>query len=275
MKKAYIFLDIDGTLYSQSTAEVPLTAKTAIQMARINGSKVFLCTGRSLAECGQYLDYDVDGFVFAAGTMIYIDQKRIFDHPFSKEDENLVKQIIEENDLGYAAEGQAGAYCDKKGLLSVEKYFKTEGEEEWAGKERMRLNGFYPDYYEHEDEKIYKICAYGEQNHDYAALRKSIPTRFNLTYTVNKEEIGTCVEVTDARFTKASGIQQILEHYGVDPSEAIGIGDSLNDLPMIEYCGIGVAMGNAMQELKDHADLVTTDILDDGIYNAFKLTGVI
>ena len=78
-----------------------------------------------------------------------------------------------------------------------------------------------------------------------------------------------------ASITKATGIQRILEFYGADASQAVGIGDSENDLPMIEYCGTGIAMGNAMETAKEKADWVTTDILDDGILNAFRHIGVI
>ena len=63
----YIFLDIDGTLYSSATNETPESALRAIHKARQNGHKVFLCTGRSLAEIVTYLEYDIDGYILAAG----------------------------------------------------------------------------------------------------------------------------------------------------------------------------------------------------------------
>jgi hydroxymethylpyrimidine pyrophosphatase-like HAD family hydrolase len=53
--------------------------------------------------------------------------------------------------------------------------------------------------------------------------------------------------------------------YCVDQSEIITIGDNENDISMIEYAGLGVAMGNAEQCLKDKADYVTADYLDDGV----------
>ena len=49
----------------------------------------------------------------------------------------------------------------------------------------------------------------------------------------------------------------------------------MNDMDMVEFCDLGVAMGNALPELKEVADYITTDILEDGIYNAFKYSGVI
>ena len=68
----YIFLDVDGTLYSPLAGETPQSAIEALKKARENGYKIFLCTGRSLAEAKSYLHYDVDGFIFGAGGMIYV-----------------------------------------------------------------------------------------------------------------------------------------------------------------------------------------------------------
>ena len=57
---------------------------------------------------------------------------------------------------------------------------------------------------------------------------------------------------------------------GFDPSRTIAFGDGGNDLSMILQAGIGVAMGNATPELKQHADYITTSVDDDGILNALK-----
>ena len=67
---------------------------------------------------------------------------------------------------------------------------------------------------------------------------------------------------------KARGLRQI--HYGITEQEIIAFGDAENDLEMLQYAGIGVAMGNANEELKMIADYVTTDVDDDGIWNACK-----
>jgi hydroxymethylpyrimidine pyrophosphatase-like HAD family hydrolase len=69
---------------------------------------------------------------------------------------------------------------------------------------------------------------------------------------------------------KAKGIGQVLAHYGLTPEEAIAFGDSDNDLDMLQAVQIAVAMGNACDEAKQCADYITTDVDDDGIWNALK-----
>ena len=69
---------------------------------------------------------------------------------------------------------------------------------------------------------------------------------------------------------KVVGIEKMLEHHGITKEEIIAFGDGENDLEMLAFAGVGVAMGNADEEVKEVADYVTTDIDDDGIWNACK-----
>ena len=69
---------------------------------------------------------------------------------------------------------------------------------------------------------------------------------------------------------KDHGIRKILEAHGFTREESIAFGDSDNDLEMLEFAGIGVAMGNAAESVKEVADYVTSHIDEDGIWNACK-----
>lgn len=64
---------------------------------------------------------------------------------------------------------------------------------------------------------------------------------------------------------KAVGIDKVLEYYGFDLSEAMAFGDGGNDITMLRHVGTGVAMGNASDEVKAAADIVTTSVDEDGI----------
>jgi hydroxymethylpyrimidine pyrophosphatase-like HAD family hydrolase len=67
----------------------------------------------------------------------------------------------------------------------------------------------------------------------------------------------------------------VLKYYHISTDEIMAFGDAANDISMLEYANIGIAMGNASDEVKKHADFVTTDIDDDGIYNALKYFQII
>ncbi|MCQ2969548.1 MAG: HAD hydrolase family protein [Clostridium sp.] len=75
--------------------------------------------------------------------------------------------------------------------------------------------------------------------------------------------------------TKANAIEHLLSYIGADIKDTIAFGDAKIDIPMLEYCAIGVAMGNGGDEIKEVADLITDEVEDDGLYKAFKRLGLI
>jgi 5-amino-6-(5-phospho-D-ribitylamino)uracil phosphatase len=75
----------------------------------------------------------------------------------------------------------------------------------------------------------------------------------------------TFLEVFDPASTKAIGIAQLAETLGIEQSEIVAVGDNVNDLEMILYAGLGVAMGNATEQLKEIADWTTRSNDEDGV----------
>jgi len=75
--------------------------------------------------------------------------------------------------------------------------------------------------------------------------------------------------------SKAEGMKRILAYCGLTREESMSFGDGGNDIEMIEYAGVGVAMGNASNEVKAYADYVTTNVDNEGICNALKALKVI
>lgn len=278
MSRKLIFLDIDGTLYSTKTGSIPSSAEKAIQLARKNGHKVFLCTGRALSEVQKYLNYDIDGFILGAGGMVYADGKQIYNHPIDRENVTRIKKRILKSGLGYCLEGAAGSYCSPIAYEKLLKYFSG-GETDRNKQIQLCMeNGTYPETFEAEEvDSIYKICAYGDAfDEKYKKLESLLEKPFILTLAVDHPDENLCIaEVTNKDVNKGKAIEKILEHYNEESFNAIGIGDSANDIPMFKVCGIAIAMGNGAPEAKEAADYVTTDILDDGIYNAFKYYGLI
>ena len=70
--------------------------------------------------------------------------------------------------------------------------------------------------------------------------------------------------------TKATGIKHLLEYLNIDKKDTFAFGDGHNDKEMIEFCEVGVAMGNAIEKVKKASNYITVDIDNDGIYNAMK-----
>ncbi|MBM7581559.1 Cof subfamily protein (haloacid dehalogenase superfamily) [Caldicoprobacter guelmensis] len=73
------------------------------------------------------------------------------------------------------------------------------------------------------------------------------------------------LEFTNIEATKGNAVKYLAEMYGIKPEEVIAIGDSFNDIPMLTYAGLGVAMGNAPEIVKSHADYVTYSNNENGV----------
>ena len=274
----YLFLDIDGTLYSPKLGKIPESAEEALRKARNKGHKVFLCTGRSLAEVSNYLNYAVDGFILGAGAMVYAEGKLIMDQPLAKEDVTKIKHLIASMNMGYSLEGSAGAYCNEKGYRLLEWYLSGGSDDPAERKRGCEESCTYTE--EHGDEecdRIYKMCAFHEEwNPLYPELAAKLEEPYILTKTMELAEEHFCIgEVTNREITKASGVMAVLDYYHASAEDAYAFGDSANDLPMFQACGYSVAMGNSTPETKEAADYITDDILENGIYNAFVYLNLI
>ncbi len=82
-------------------------------------------------------------------------------------------------------------------------------------------------------------------------------------------------EVSIFGIHKASAIEKVIEHLGLEKEHTYAYGDGSNDIEMLEFVQYGVAMGNAKEEVKRAANDITDRHDEDGIYNSFKKYGLI
>lgn len=272
----YIFLDIDGTLYSPKINGVPYSAMEALKKAKENGHKLFVCTGRSLSAAKLFLNLDVDGFIFSAGAVVYVHGKRVHDRAFELSDIELIRKVAEKFNLGYCLEGNAGAYYDENAYRHIYEYFSGTAKNIEEGLETMRANCYFPVEYYDQNDRVSKVCLYAEDEAVINQMKSELPEEYNCLTTLRNPRIRShCVEISYKSETKGTAAKIVCEAYGATLEDAIGIGDSSNDYEMIRDCGIGIAMGNGSDDIKAIADYITADILEDGIEKAFKHYGII
>ena len=128
---------------------------------------------------------------------------------------------------------------------------------EEMGKSAKVLKEYTPDI------RMNKFSADVLEDTDYDRIKAELGNDFDFL-----EHEGNVVECVPKGTSKATGIEWLCRYLGVPREETYAIGDSINDLDMLEYVGHGIAMGNATQPPKDVAEFVTTDIHEDGIRNA-------
>ncbi|MGB4985286.1 MAG: HAD family hydrolase [Erysipelotrichaceae bacterium] len=271
-----IFIDIDGTLYSSKISGVPESSITAISKARNNGHKVFLCTGRTLGECLSHLKIEVDGYIFSAGNVIYVNKKRIFEQPIDNDSLKNLMSLVRKYDCGLTISGDAGAYGDKKGLDILGNYLSDGSNDEEIKNKELLKNGYFTWEHYSELDQIYAVGVMSDTLDPLYEIKKEIPERFGSYITLTEQDIHVYgMDIIDKSTNKAIAVKKVVNYLNMSMADTIAIGDSSNDLEMLKECNVGIAMGNASEACKQAADYVTDNILEHGLYNALKKEGVI
>lgn len=272
MEKKVVFLDVDGTMVN-SKGIIPESAKEAVQKAKANGHKLVVCSGRSLFQVPKMLlDLGFSGIVGAAGAIVIADGKEIFHAHIDEEHRKSVTEYMNKNNITFCFQTDDGIVMteeNQRKMMDImqEKGITKEHLEQLVGKFYIQKDVWNND----REEKI----IYYEAPFPVSKVHEDLEPYFDavqLSLSGSDEYSG---EVGINGIHKATGMEIYLNHVGVTRENCIAIGDGPNDLQMMEYAGIGVAMGNAREDVKERANLVTTDIDEDGIYNAFEHLGLI
>ncbi len=268
----YIFLDIDGTLFDHKEYAIPESAYRAVDLARKAGNKVFICTGRSCCLLDHVKDISFDGVVAAAGAYVQAQDEVIYEDAIPDEELQEIMEFCVKNDVSYVLEGKKGIYMHSM----VRKYFfegegrKRPGHEFFKQKTVHGVEDYNP-----ENEIIYKFCIYTMQEEGLREVEKRYGRDYQFIRSISGEGSLICIEVMSVRNNKAKGIHKILEYYGGGMEDTVAVGDSLNDLEMIQECAVGIVMGNGNEKLKACADYITADIGEDGVYQALEHYGLL
>ncbi len=259
----YVFFDIDGTLWDDNMV-VPESTKIAIRKLRENGHKAFVCTGRAMGNVcdSQFDEIGFDGFIAACGNHIQMDGQILYENNMSYEDVKAVYDTSRQNRMPIIYEGSARQWLDREGFEgdSYISYIV----------DRLRDSSSFLDECELEEIQANKFSAWVKEDTNYDAIKEALQGRF--TFLEHGEGI---VEVVPIGTSKATGIQWLCEHLGIDKDNTYAIGDSINDLEMLKFAGHSIAMGNATPIAKEAAEYITTHIHEDGIMNALKHYGLI
>ena len=260
MRKA-VFFDIDGTLWDFYN-HIPESTVTAIRALRNNGNYAFICSGRARAyiQNPDLFAIGFDGLVAGCGTHVELDGKRIYEKFIDRELAIHTVKTVRSYGFRPILEGPEYLYMDDSDF----------GDEIYGQKLKRELGDRLLSLSDHHGEWVINklSCAtdHADRESCFAALEEYY------TYLIHNSAV---VELVPKGHTKATGIQRMCEALGIDRADTFAVGDSVNDLAMLEYAGVGIAMGNGSTEAKAAADYVTADLQEDGIYHAMLHFGLI
>lgn len=260
-KKKAVFFDIDGTLWN-SDNRIPKSAQTAIRKLRRNGHLAFLCSGRcrSYIQDPELLSLGFDGIVSGCGTMIEYGGETVFYHRIEPELAKYTVKTVRRYGFRPILEGREYLYMDEAefGQDFYGRKLKAEAGE--------RLRSISDEWGRWEISKL--SCA--TENADRETCFGALSPYYD--FMIHNEAV---VEIVPKGFHKGTGIEAVCRLLGMDLSDTIAVGDSANDLGMMQTAGTSVAMGNGSDAAKKAADYVTSSLEHDGIWNACSHLGLL
>lgn len=257
-----VAMDLDDTLLRDDWTISPRVVK-AIQKAQLQGVKMTIATGRmpiSTRPYAEQLGLDVPVITYH-GAMI--QQALSGDILFRRVIPSALAAEIVQDVAG------RGVYTQ----IYLKDRVITQELKDWSF-EYARISNVRIEEVDlsillsQEPEGVEKILLMGEEaDLDQLAplLRQTYGERVNIT-----KSKPYFLEMTDGSVNKGVALAALAEHFGINQSEVMAIGDSFNDLEMINYAGLGVAMGNARPEIQERADVITTSNEDDGVAVAIE-----
>lgn len=255
-----VAIDLDGTLLNEKKEITPRN-KAALMTAKEQGVKVVICTGRPLPAIHPFLkelnleepgDYSI---TFNGGLV----QK------------NDTGEMIEKNVLTFAQVEALIALAQSLDLpldlLAEETVYNvatSEGNQSLYSTMNPLLTHVPTKLEEVQENLVYNKAVIGFEQTFLDAQIQKIPAEIREAFEVIKSR-DMLLEFMPKGVTKAYGLSLLVRDLGLKQSEVMSIGDEENDLSMIEYAGIGVAMANAVDLIKDAADIVTASNEEDGV----------
>ncbi|MCM3151700.1 Cof-type HAD-IIB family hydrolase [Priestia sp. YIM B13446] len=233
-----IALDMDGTLLNNQQ-EISTENRQAIAKAQEQGVHVVLSTGRSLLTCREYAQS-----LQLSSYLITVNGSEIWDESGELVERKLIDASSIEKMWNLTQEHKLNFWA-----VTTDKVWRDEFPEDIASQEWLKFGYDIPD----------------------DALREEVLKQIAgiSDFEISNSSL-TNLEINALGINKAKGIMTVCERLGISMDEVIAMGDSLNDMAMIEAAGCGIAMGNAQEAVKEAADWVTDTNVNNGVAKAIS-----
>ena len=256
--KKFFFIDYDNTIFSHYTQTIPKSASESLLSLQRDGHKVILASGRGLSnELLPALpeNFIPDGLVGTNGAIVQIDDKILWENPMNTALKNRLIDFVQEREYFMVTSSEGEFYVSSLKRYQASRFSETEpmlpkGDDDFNALRQKPVLSFF-------------------LNEPLEIIEETQSHFPELKLYYMGTDVGGA-DVVPSENGKVKGIERVLAHYGANFSDAVAIGDSMNDLEMIQAAGIGIAMGNAMPAVKKAADYVAKHIDDGGLADAIQ-----
>lgn len=258
MDKKAFFFDIDGTLLSEKTGEVPESTFDALKKLRDFGHLTFINTGRTPCSLPPELKaMPFSGFLCGCGTHIAYENQILLSKHIEHARGREMIDLMEKCKVDPILEGEEDCYFPSRHsrfekLEFTRRYFKNMG----IGIESY----LHDDNYEYD-----KYVFYADEQSDMTRLMENLKQDMDVMDRGNG-----FYEIVPIGYTKSTAIDYVLDYFKIDRNLAYVFGDSSNDLSMFQTVDHAIAMAEHDPILDPYTEFVTKAVEEDGIYYALE-----
>ncbi|GEO58949.1 Cof-type HAD-IIB family hydrolase [Companilactobacillus bobalius] len=260
-----IALDVDDTLLT-SNQKIAESTKLALKEALSKGIKVVLCSGRPLAGVSHYLDElgvqgDNQYVITYNGALVETAAGKVLSRKTidNKDYRRIVKFVEAHKMQYYVLDDNSNVYTSNH---DINRFAVIQAWENSAGIFVREPNELASDF------EIAKAAIVGEKE-TLDQYEQAVKDEFSDEYYVVRAG-ANFIEIMHPEVNKGEGLTTLAEILGLNSDEIMAFGDEKNDLPMFDFVGSAVAMGNGSDIAKEHARYVTDTNDNDGIAKALK-----
>ena len=247
--------DLDGTLLNDNS-EISDYNKTILKKLMEKGIDIVIATGRPISSMDFYyeeLQNNGESIVFNGAMVVDKNFNCIFTNPLKRE---IAKEIINLYKEKYINDTSLNIYSIQKYIVAKDNFkFQTNTEKVDKKNKIVGLENF------NDDIEAQKIIILGE-NDILLDVKKDIDNLFTVHTSFSNPNF---LEILSADANKANALKWLCDKKGISRDSVMAFGDNYNDIEMIEFAGVGVAMGNAESNVKKNAKYTTVSNNDNGV----------
>ena len=251
-----IALDMDGTMLNEKSELSPRTIK-ALREAQKAGIRLAAATGRMYPSAMLHIKAIgiKSASIFYNGALIRdpLTGETIYERRLGRELTAAVMDYFHRG--GHYVQG----YCDDRLVVETRDDERCRYYEKICGIDAVALGeSFWSSGLDSS-----KLLGISFDKEDFARIYEDIDRLFS-DRIYQASSWGAFVEIVHRTVNKADALSRVAAHYGINRSEVMAFGDGANDREMLEWAGLGVAMGNAKENVKQSADLIAPSHSEDG-----------
>ena len=270
-----IFLDVDGTYADFGV--VPEGHVSAVRQARAAGHKVFICTGRPLPMLpDSILGAGFDGVVASAGAYAQVGDEALINSTFSADLTTRALDVLDAHDAVYILEAQDSvrvpAAAEDRLRAHIAAHFASAPADQPTAS--SSIVGSLTSFTNRSGLSFAKISVF-ESPVPMADLVNAIGEDIDVVANSIAAEGPHAGELFQRGISKADGVAAVIAHFDIPKSDSIAFGDGQNDLEMLAFAGLGVAIEGSSPELLAIADRTAPRPSELGIATAFAELGLI